>query len=175
MKNYHSTILVAEDDGNDREMIKVAFGGVGLTGAVHFVNDGREAIAYMMGEGKYSDRAQHPYPTFVITDLKMPHVSGLEVLAHLKANPAFAVIPTVVLPASSAPDDIKKSYALGASSYHVKPHSFSELRSQLKILHDYWMTCEVPEVSTFGTWQVIQYSWMTFIKLRSSGRVCGLT
>ena len=80
----------------------------------------------------------------------MPHVSGLEVLAHLKANPGFAVIPTVVLTASSDPNDIKMAYSLGASSYHVKPHTFPELRTQLKVLHDYWMTCEVPEVTAAG-------------------------
>ena len=128
----------------------MAFGGIGLTDAVHFVNDGREAIAYMMGEGTYSDRDKYPYPTFIITDLKMPHVSGLEVLEHLKANPAFKVIPTVVLTASSDRDDIKKSYALGASSYHVKPQTMPELRSLIKVLHDYWMTCQVPEVDTSG-------------------------
>ena len=128
----------------------MAFGGIGLTAAVHFVNDGREAIAYMMGEGTYSDRDKYPYPTFIITDLKMPHVSGLEVLEHLKANPASKVIPTVVLTASSDRDDIKKSYALGASSYHVKPQTMPELRSLIKVLHDYWMTCQVPQVDTSG-------------------------
>jgi CheY-like chemotaxis protein len=150
MKSYHSTILLVEDDANDQEMIKLVFDGFGLADQLHMVNDGLEAIAYMMGEGQYSDRAKHPYPTFIITDLKMPRLSGLEVLAHLKANPAFAVIPTVVLSASSDPDDIKQSYALGASSYHVKPQGFTELRQLLKTLHDYWMACEVPEVDAGG-------------------------
>lgn len=150
MKNYQSVIMVVEDDASDRELIKMAFGGVGLTDVVHFVNDGSEAIAYMMGEGKYSDRDKHPYPTFIITDLKMPHASGLEVLAHLKANPGFKVIPTVVLTGSSDPDDIKKTYMLGASSFHVKPPTLAELRNQIKVLHDYWMTCQVPEVDTSG-------------------------
>lgn len=142
--------MVVEDDASDRELIRIAFAGIGLTGVVHFVNDGSEAIAYMMGEGKYTDRDKHPYPTFIITDLKLPRVSGLEVLAHLKANPAFRVIPTVVLSASSDPDDIKKSYMLGASSYHIKPQTLSELRNQIKVLHDYWVTCQVPEVDTSG-------------------------
>lgn len=150
MKSYHSTILVIEDDAHDREIIKMVFKGLGVTDALHMVNDGVEAIKYLMGEGAYSDRAQHPYPTFIMTDLKMPQVSGFEVFQHIKANPAFAVIPTVVVSASSDPDDIKKSYMLGASPYHVKPQTFDGLRAQLKILHDYWLTCSVPEVDVSG-------------------------
>ena len=150
MKTYQTAILVVEDDANDQELIKVAFGGLGLTSAVHFVNDGREAIAYLMGDGKYSEPTEYPYPSFIITDLKMPRASGFEVLEHLKANPAFAIIPPVVLTASTDPDDIKKSYALGASSYHVKPHTLAELSSLIKVLHDYWMICEVPEVNAAG-------------------------
>jgi two-component system response regulator len=72
------------------------------------------------------------------------------VLEHLKEHPAWAVIPTVVLSASRDLDDIKKSYMLGASSYLVKPGSFVALRQLLKVLHDYWMTCEVPEVDRNG-------------------------
>ena len=138
MKTYQTAILVVEDDANDQELIKVAFGGLGLT------------IAYLMGDGKYSEPTEYPYPSFIITDLKMPRASGFEVLEHLKANPAFAIIPTVVLTASTDPDDIKKSYALGASSYHVKPHTLAELSSLIKVLHDYWMICEVPEVNAAG-------------------------
>ena len=75
----------------------------------------------MMGEGKYSDRRLYAYPTFITTDLKMPGADGFAVLEHLKNNPEWAVIPTVVLTGSRDLDDIKKSYMLGASSYHVKP------------------------------------------------------
>ena len=150
MTKYESTILVVEDEPHDQTLIEKAFRDLGLTGAIHVVNDGLEAIAYMMGEGKYADRAQYPYPTFIITDLKMPGADGFDVLQHLKANPAWAIIPTVVLSASTDPDDIRTAYLLGASSYHVKPAGFNELRSQLKILHDYWMTCQIPEVDVSG-------------------------
>jgi CheY-like chemotaxis protein len=150
MKSYQSTILVVEDDAHDREVIKTVFKGFGVTDSLHMVNDGVEAIDYMMGEGPYSDRVQHPYPTFIMTDLKMPRASGFELLHHIKSNPAFAVIPTVVLSASEDPDDIRTSYMLGASSYHVKPQTLDGLRAQLKILHDYWLTCSVPEVDVSG-------------------------
>lgn len=150
MKKYHATILVVEDDPNDQFLINNAFRKIGVTDPIQFVSDGAEAIAYMMGEGKFSDRQKYVYPTFVITDLKMPKVDGLAVLQFLKSNPQWKVIPTIVLSASADVDDIKKSYMLGASSYHVKPQSQEALQAQLAVINAYWMTCQVPEVDVTG-------------------------
>ena len=150
MKKYHSTILVVDDSEDDRLFIERGFRAVGVKDPIQLLNDGAEAIAYMMGEGKFANRSKFVYPTFILTDLKMPQADGFAVLEHLKNNPAWAVIPTVVLTASNDPDDIKKAYMLGASSYHVKPSSPDELRQLLKILNDYWMSCEVPEVDSTG-------------------------
>jgi CheY-like chemotaxis protein len=142
-------ILVIEDDPNDQALIERAFRKL-TTGSVHMVCNGLEAIAYMMGESQYSDRLKFPYPSFITTDLKMPGADGFAVLEHLKANPAWAIIPTVVLSSSEDPDDIRTAYLLGASSYHVKPATFDELQSQLEIIYGYWMICRVPEVGTNG-------------------------
>ena len=150
MKHYHSTIMVVDDDPNDLIFIEKAFRAIGVKDPIHTINGGLEAIAYMMGEGKFSDRNLYAYPTFITTDLKMPGADGFAVLEHLKQNPEWAVIPTVVLTSSSDLDDIKKAYMLGASSYHLKPSSPADLRRQLKVLHDYWLTCEVPEVDSSG-------------------------
>lgn len=150
MKHYHATIMVVDDDPNDLFLIERAFRKIGVTDPIHTLRGGREAIAYMMGEGKYSDRSVYVYPTFITTDLKMPEVDGFSVLEHLRHNPEWSVIPTVVLTSSRDLDDIKKAYMLGASSYHVKPSSPEALQKQLKVLHDYWMTCEVPEVDASG-------------------------
>jgi len=150
MKKYHATIMVVEDDANDQFLIEHALRKVGVTDPIQIVGDGEEAIAYMMGEGKYADRKQFAYPTFIITDLKMPRADGFAVLEFLKTNPEWRVIPTVVLSASSDLDDIKKSYMLGASSYHVKPLRPEDLRKQLEIINAYWMTCQVPEVDLTG-------------------------
>jgi len=150
MPKYESTILVIEDEPNDQVFIVKAFRDIGLTGPIPVVSDGLEAIAYMMGEGKFADRTQYPYPTFILTDLKMPGADGFAVLEHLKANPDWAVIPTVVLTASADPDDIRIAYQLGASSYHIKPQGLGALRTHLKTLHDYWMTCEIPAVDSSG-------------------------
>lgn len=127
-----------------------AFRQNGATDPIQTIHDGAEAIAYMDGDGKYADRSVYEYPTFVIIDLKMPKVDGLAVLQHLKKNPEWAIISTVIFSSSSDLDDIKKSYMLGASSYHVKPLTLDALRHNLKVLHDYWMTCETLEVDATG-------------------------
>jgi CheY-like chemotaxis protein len=150
MKKFYATILIVEDDRNDQFFIERAFRKIGITGPMHVVGDGKEAIAYMMGEGKYSDRAQFAYPTFIMTDLKMPKADGFAVLDFLKGNPQWAIIPTVVFSASADLDDIKKSYMLGASSYHVKPKTQEGLQKLLEVIHAYWLTCEVPEVDSTG-------------------------
>lgn len=150
MKKYDATLLLVDDDADFLSFVENAFRKNGVTTPIQKVHDGAEAIAYMMGEGKFSDRKTYAYPTFIMMDLKMPKADGFVVLQHLKSNPEWAVIPTVVLSSSMDPDDIKKSYMLGASSYHVKPMTMEALRAQLKILHDYWMSCEVPAVDSTG-------------------------
>ena len=150
MKKYFATILVVDDDENDRWLIERALRGVGVKGPIYLACDGAEAIAYMMGEGKFEEREKYAYPTFIMTDLKMPNVDGFGVLEFLKGNPEWAIIPTVVFTASSDLDDIKKAYMLGASSYHVKPQAPAELTQLVATLNAYWLTCEVPEVDSTG-------------------------
>lgn len=144
------TILLVEDDPNDQLMIESGLRDAGSHCHIHTSSDGAEAIAYLKGEGPYADRSLHPYPTFLITDLKMSRVDGLGLLEFLRSRPQFAIIPTVVFSASADPDDVLKAYLLGASSYHVKPATAAAFAAQLKILYDYWSTCEVPEVDHTG-------------------------
>lgn len=141
---------MVDDDPDFLFLAERAFRKNGVVNAIHTAENGTEGIAYMMGEGKFADRVAYPYPTFIITDLKMPVADGFAVLEHLKSNPAWAVIPVVVLSGSADKDDIKKAYMLGASAYHVKPTGVGALQHQLKVLHDYWMTCEVPQVDSTG-------------------------
>jgi CheY-like chemotaxis protein len=150
MKKYFATILVVDDDENDRLLIERALRAAGVASPIYLARDGAEAIAYMMGEGKFAEREKYAYPTFVMTDLKMPNVDGFGVLEFLRGNPEWAIIPTVVFTASQDRDDIKKAYMLGASSYHVKPHDPAALRQFVATLNAYWLTCEVPEVDSTG-------------------------
>jgi CheY-like chemotaxis protein len=139
-------ILVVEDDLNDQYFIEISFRSSGVGCPVHIVGNGEEAMSYLRGDGPYSDRDKYPYPKLIMTDLKTPGVNGFQLLAILKSDPVWAVIPTIVLSASYHQEDIKRSYLMGASSYHVKPMHIKDLRSQLGLIHAYWMTAAVPEV-----------------------------
>jgi CheY-like chemotaxis protein len=150
MKPTYLRILVVEDSPNDQLLIQRAFTKIGVSAPVYFASNGAEAIAYMKGEGKFSDRNTYPYPGFIITDLKMPVADGFAVLEHLQSHPLSRIIPTVVLSASHDEDDICKAYLLGASSYHVKPPRFEDLLQQLRLFFEYWRTCEVPRVDSAG-------------------------
>lgn len=150
MKKFFKTILMVEPDANDEFLITRAFRKAGVTDAIQVVPTGEEAIAYMNGEGKYADRHQFAYPTFILTELKMSHGDGFDVLQHLKSNPDWAIIPTVVVSSSTDLDDIKTAYGLGASAYHVKPQELDKLNEMIATLYAYWLTCEVPEVDSSG-------------------------
>src|SRR5688500_3384073 len=150
MQKLNPTILVVDDSADDQFLIKYTLKKVGVTDPIHLLSDGAEAIDYMMGEGKYANREKFAYPTFIMTDLKMPRRDGFAVLEFLKSNPEWAVIPTIVFSASTDLDDIKKAYMLGASSYHVKPRTHGAMMHQMLVLHAYWTTCEVPEVDVTG-------------------------
>jgi CheY-like chemotaxis protein len=143
-------ILIVDDDPDARELALLAFRRVGLASNVHCVNSGNEAVAYLQGEGKFSDREQFPYPSLLITDLKMPDGDGFTLLEQLKRTPRYRVVPTVVMSTSSDADDIKKSYMLGASSYFVKPAGFDALERLFKLLYDLWLLGELPLVDTSG-------------------------
>ncbi len=150
MKTRNPTILVIEDKATDQVLIKKAFSTVGVSDPIHFLKSGKEAIAYMMGEGEFGEREKFAYPTFILSDLHMPDGDGFSVLEFLKGNPQWAVIPTIIVSKSRDLDDIKTAYLLGASSYHVKPATQTAMTHLMLILHAYWMTCEVPEVDESG-------------------------
>src|SRR4051794_18598983 len=116
MKKLNFTILLVEDDVNDQLLITSAFRKIGVTDPIQVVGDGEQALAYLEGEGCFADRAIYHYPTFILMDLKMPRMDGFAVLAHLKQNPQWRIIPTVIFSASGDLDDIKQAYALGACS-----------------------------------------------------------
>lgn len=149
MRRNQPTILVVDDDENDRMFIGAAFAAIGVT-TPHAVQGGEAAVAYLSGAGDFSDRTTHPYPDFIITDLKMSDGDGFLVLEYLQKHPLRAITPTVVLTGSQDNDDIRKAYWLGASAYHVKPSSPAALRHLIRTLHDYWLLCEVPELDGTG-------------------------
>src|SRR4051812_20342994 len=101
MKMCKAVILSVDDDANDQVLIQAAFKEAGVADTIQSVNDGAEAIAYLKGQGKYADRERFLFPTFILTDLKMPRINGFELLRFLKSNPQSIVVPAVVFTSSS--------------------------------------------------------------------------
>lgn len=150
MTNQHPIILAVDDDKNDLLFLEAAFKFNGASAGLHTVGGGKEAVAYVNGDGLFADRERHPYPDFVLTDLKMPGTDGFDVLEFLRKKPESAVIRAVVLSGSQDSEDIRKAYWLGASGYLVKPSSPIDLRKVVKTLHDFWLICESPERNQTG-------------------------
>jgi CheY-like chemotaxis protein len=114
------------------------------------VNDGKQAVAYLNGEGRFANRKEFPFPTFIFIDLKMPQLDGFGVLKHIKENEQWAIIPTLVFCSSVDQHDIKKAFSLGACAYHVKPGTSGARQRLCRLLLDYWATSEVPETNEKG-------------------------
>jgi CheY-like chemotaxis protein len=139
-------ILIAEDNENDAIILERALRKAGFLNPFFVCRDGAEVLAYLRGEGEFNDRLKFPFPRVLITDLKMPRLSGLEVLKWLYEHPNCNLIPKIVLTASKHSSDIQEAYKLGANSYFVKPGSYEQLTRMLKLVFDYWQVCEKPEL-----------------------------
>ena len=117
---------------------------------VNAVGSGDEAVAYMIGEGKFADRDKFPFPTLIITDLNMEQGDGFDVLEFLAHNPAWSVVPRIMFSGSAHDDDVRTAYALGASAYHVKSSSAAEIKQRIRSIIEYWASSEVPPVDKSG-------------------------
>jgi len=123
------TILVIEDDPNDQFFIKRELTKLGPQVNVTFATDGEQALAYLKGENQFADRNLFPIPSIIFLDLKMPRLTGFEVLAWLKSHDRFKPTPTIVLSSSDLQSDIDKAYMLGANAYLVKPANVEDFRT----------------------------------------------
>ena len=133
------TILMADDDADDRQMTKEAFEESHLTNDLRFVEDGVELMDYLQRRGKYSDPASSPLPGLILLDLNMPKKDGREALQELKADPRLKAIRIVVLTTSKAEEDIFRTYNLSAASYITKPVTFAALIDVVQTLGKYWL------------------------------------
>src|SRR2546423_5534129 len=121
-----ATILVAEDDENDLVILSYAFKQARLPHKIEHVPDGEAAIAYLLGTPPYADRVKHPLPDLLLLDLKMPKVSGFDVLAWLQTQPALGEIPIVVLSGSELDEDKAQCAQLGADDFQTKASDFRQ-------------------------------------------------
>ena len=140
-------ILIVEDNPDDRILLQRAFRRARLANPVHMVTDGEEAVAYLLGEGRFADREANPFPVLVLLDLKLPRRSGLEVLQWMREHPTLRRLPVVVLTSSKEQSDINVAYDLGANTYLTKPVEFDALIELVSTLNLFWfILSERPQV-----------------------------
>lgn len=140
------TILMADDDPDDRAMTAEAFAEARLANDLRFVEDGAELLDYVYRRGKYADPETSPRPGIILLDLNMPRKDGREALAELKADPRFRTIRVIVLTTSKAEEDILRTYNLSAASYITKPVTFEALVEVIRTLGKYWLEIvELPD------------------------------
>ena len=132
------TLLVADDDADDRQLVKEALEEIFLAGNLRFVEDGEELMNYLRGKGKYDEPVSCPRPALIFLDLHMPKKNGYEALKEIKSDPDLRQIPVVILTTSKSQKDIYQSYDLGANSFISKPSMFGELVVVMRCLGRYW-------------------------------------
>jgi CheY-like chemotaxis protein len=138
MLRHSPLILIADDDPEDRLLVKDALGESGWAHDARFVSDGEELLEYLLHQGAYRDPRSAPKPSLILLDLNMPKKDGRAALREIKERDALRLIPVVALTTSSAEEDVWKTYQLGASSYIQKPATFSGLVEAMRALGVYW-------------------------------------
>lgn len=132
------TILLADDDEEDRMLIQDALRESRVLNELACVKDGVELLEYLRGEGEFAHRAGAPLPGIILLDLNMPRMDGREALTEIKRDPRLRAIPVVVLTTSKAEEDIVRTYDLGVNSFVTKPVSFDVLIETMRTITRYW-------------------------------------
>lgn len=133
------TILMADDDEEDRQMTQEAFMEARLANDLRFVCDGEELLDYLKRRGKYRDPASSPRPAILLLDLNMPKKDGREALGEIKSDPALRQIRIIVLTTSRAEEDVYRAYDISATSFITKPVNFDALVDVVRTLGKYWL------------------------------------
>jgi two-component system response regulator len=133
------TILMADDDAEDRQLTQEAFAEAKVANDLRFVCDGEELMDYLKHRGKYSDPASSPRPAILLLDLNMPKKDGREALNEIKADKALRQIRVIILTTSRADEDIHQAYEISAASFITKPVNFDALVEAVKALGKYWL------------------------------------
>jgi CheY-like chemotaxis protein len=138
-------IIMAEDDADDRLLVKDALEECQWKADLRFVENGEELLDYLLRQGKYRRAEESPRPGLILLDLNMPRKDGREVLRDIRGHAELRRIPVVVLTTSKADTDIERVYELGANSFICKPVQFDGLVNVMRMLSQYWFkTVELP-------------------------------
>ena len=133
------TILIADDDPDDRQLVAEAFEEAKILNDLRFVEDGVELLEYLQRRGKYGEPDSSPRPGLILLDLNMPRMDGREALERIKGVPSLRAIRVIIMTTSKAEQDIIKSYNLSASSYITKPVTFEALVDVVRTIGKYWL------------------------------------
>ena len=136
-------ILLVEDNRMDVVLTLDAFKEAKLNNKINVARDGQEALDYLFGRDKYSNREEFPLPNLILLDLKMPGIDGFEVLRQIKGTERLRRIPVVILTSSKEEGDRSLSYDIGANSYLLKPVSFDEFTDVVRKIDDYWFSLNI--------------------------------
>jgi two-component system, response regulator len=139
MNNNEVELLLAEDDPNDVELTLLALRKHKLANTIHVVRDGEEALDFLFARGAYAHRGSNGLPKVILLDLKLPKVSGLEVLKAVKSDPRTRAVPVVVMTSSREQRDMVEGYRLGVNSYIQKPIDFHQFQATIRDLGYYWL------------------------------------
>lgn len=131
------TILLAEDNPKDVELILEALSDTNLSNLVVVVHDGVDALEYLNYQGRFKLR-KRGNPVVVLLDIKMPRMDGIEVLEAIRHDPALKTLPVVMLTSSREEPDLKKCYELGTNAYVVKPLDFNKFIDVIKQIGVFW-------------------------------------
>jgi CheY-like chemotaxis protein len=133
------TLALAEDNADDVFFMKRAMRTAGIANPVEILCDGRQVVEYLEGKGAYADRSAHPLPRLLLLDLKLPLLSGFQVLEWARGRPETKVLAIIVLTSSGQCKDINRAYELGANSFLIKPSGADNLAGQMKAFKHYWL------------------------------------
>jgi two-component system response regulator len=140
-------VLLVEDDPNQVELAKRAFSKQGLTDVLDrlvVTRDGQEALDYLLGTGQYAHRDPTVLPEFVLLDVRLPKLSGLEVLKRIRSEERTKLLPVIVYSSSEQDPDVRSAYELGSNSYITKPSDFKRFSEAMRALGWFWLEWNVP-------------------------------
>jgi CheY-like chemotaxis protein len=133
------TILQVEDEPADAVLLQSVFASEGIQHPLQLVTDGQQAIGYLQGAGMYSDRTRYPLPCLILLDLKLPRISGLDVLRWIRERPTVCRTVVVVFSSSALPSDVQAAYDAGANSFLEKPVAYEDWQRMTRFLKGWWL------------------------------------
>lgn len=134
-----ATVLLIDDDPDDRFLAEQAWRQAGIKNPLRTIADGQEALDYFSGKGSYADRLHHPLPALLLLDIKIPGACGFDILRYIRGHEGLRLLPVIIFSASTSPLDVAEAYRVGANGFFLKPSSIHELVELMTALKNCWL------------------------------------